>query len=310
MRSTCTAGWSNCSTRRRRRPGGTIVSRSDIPCPRAGIGDEAHAALNRQIEAVTELGWNRLELRSIGGTALADLDDTAFARAAMLLARSGVDVVCLDSRIGNWGRPITAPFADDMAELRVLCLRAAALNCRHIRIMSYPNDGLPERDWAAEVLRRIRELTALAADHGLILLHENCAGWAGTDPRRAADLLHAIDSPALRLLFDTGNGPAHGYPDFDYLETVVDLIDHVHIKDAVHRPEGVRYVHPGEGECQVADSIRLLLDHGYTGVFSIEPHLTLRPHEAMTELTDITEFVDYGRYFDEFLSALLPEEVS
>ncbi|MCM6773149.1 sugar phosphate isomerase/epimerase [Nocardia sp. CDC159] len=272
---------------------------------RAGIGDEAHAELGQQIAAVRALGWNRLELRSVDGTAVADLDDGRFARAAEQLADSGVEVVCLDSRIGNWGRPVTGPLAEDVAEVEILARRAVALGCTRIRVMSYPNDGLSEQDWRAEVLHRLAELAKVAADHGVVLLHENCAGWAGTDPRRAIDLLDSIDSPALRLLFDTGNGPAHGYSDYDYLAPLVDLVDHVHIKDAIATDAGVRYVRPGQGRCRVADGVRLLLAHGYSGVFSIEPHLTLRPHESMTELTDISEFVDYGRHFDALLADIV-----
>ncbi|MGV9674964.1 sugar phosphate isomerase/epimerase family protein [Nocardia sp. NPDC003482] len=271
----------------------------------AGIGDEAHAELGQQIAAVRKLGWNRLELRSIGGVPLADLPGERFERYAEQIAAAEIEVVCLDSRIGNWGRPITDPLATDLDELRVLLGYARTLGCPRIRIMSYPNNGLSERDWRAEVIRRLSELAAVAADHGVVLVHENCAGWAGTDPRRALDLLHSVDSPALRLLFDAGNGPAHGYTDVDYLAAVIDLVEHVHVKDAIDTAEGVRYVLPGHGRCRVADSVRMLLDHGYRGVFSIEPHLTLRPHETMTELTDITEFVDYGTCFEELLAAVV-----
>ena len=48
----------------------------------AGIGDEAAPDLAGQLAAVGELGWNRLELRTIDGVPLARLDDASFRRSA------------------------------------------------------------------------------------------------------------------------------------------------------------------------------------------------------------------------------------
>ncbi|MBF6436569.1 sugar phosphate isomerase/epimerase family protein [Nocardia cyriacigeorgica] len=278
------------------------------PNPLAGIGDEAHADLGEQLRALNDLGWPGIELRTIDGIALADLDDARFESVADAVAESGLDVVCLDSRIGNWGRSIATPMEPDLTELRVLADRAARLGCRYVRVMSYPRDETSADDarsqahWRAEVLRRMRLLATIAHDSAIVLLHENCAGWAGTDPRRAVDLVATVDSPALRLLFDTGNGRAYGYDEVDYLAETVEFVEHVHVKDAVGTAANTRYVAPGHGECRVAESIGLLRAHGYRGYFSIEPHLSLRPHEQLTQIGDSSEFVSYGRDFERFLA--------
>jgi sugar phosphate isomerase/epimerase len=275
-----------------------------------GIGDEAAPGLAGQIAAHARLGWPTIELRTVDGEALADLDDDAFERLRAAVDDAGLRVSCVDSRIANWGRPISGNLGADVAELATLAPRCRALGTRYLRIMSYPNDGLTIAQWGAEVVRRIRVLTAQAADEGLILLHENCAGWAGDSAERTLRLLDAVDSPALRLIFDIGNGIAYGYQPFDFLSRVVDAVAHVHVKDGLLRGGEPVWTNPGGGECRVVDCLRLLAERGWTGVWSIEPHLNVQPHAGNIDAGDTgpDAFVAYGRRLEELLRTadLLP----
>lgn len=299
----------------------------------AGIADEAAPRLAGQVAALRELGWRRIELRSVDGTAIADLDERAFDRLAGTLAAAGLQTVCVDSRIANWARPVTAPFDDDLRELDVLARRCAALGTRYVRIMSYPNDpddALAEDEWGRRVVTRVRTLAARAADAGLVLLHENCSGWAGTRPDRMRRLVDAADGTALRLLFDIGNGIAYGYDAYEVLADVVDLVAHVHVKDATGTQDDPVYTMPGDGDSRVADCLRLLLRHGYAGTVSIEPHLNVRPHETgylaseperdrgeptqeSAESAQAAAFVAYGRRLERLVAeeltadAMIPE---
>jgi len=277
----------------------------------AGIGDEAGRELEQQTAAITALGWQLIELRSVGGVALSELDERAFGSCVERLAEAGLGTACVDSRIADWSRPISQGIEQDILELDRLGERCPALGTRYVRVMSYPNDGWDEADWGREVIRRMRLLAGRAADLGLVLLHENCAGWAGRSARRMLRLLAEIDSPALRILFDTGNGIAYQYETYDVLRELLDQqpesVAHVHVKDAVGAGDRTAYTLPGTGESRVADCLRLLLDRDFTGVWSIEPHLSLRPHESRTELgEDGPElFVEYGRRLEELVAAEL-----
>ncbi|CRK59494.1 hypothetical protein [Alloactinosynnema sp. L-07] len=266
----------------------------------AGIGDEAGPALADQLAAVAELGWTAIELRTVDGVHIADLDRRAFERAADTIAEHGVRTVCVDSRIGDWSSAITGDFERDLDELRMLARRCATLNTRHVRIMSYPNDGLDDLDWARRVHRRIRELAARAEQAGLVLLHENCAGWAGADAKRALDLLVETGSPALRLLFDTGNGIAYGYSGVELLADVIEFVDHVHIKDGT---DGPVWTVPGAGAADVGGCLDLLADAGYRGALSIEPHLSLEPHADAPGTGRADGFVAAGRALESLLAA-------
>jgi sugar phosphate isomerase/epimerase len=239
----------------------------------AGIGDEAGISLHTQLGALARLGWNWIELRSVDGTAIADLNDRAFNQLVEVLATRGLNVAGVASRIGNWSRPITGAFDRDLDELAILTRRCAALGTRYIRVMSYLNAGLDEHEWGRRVVYRIRELASRAEQADLVLLHENCTGWAATNVEHMLALLDAVGSPALRLLFDTGNGVAYGYDAYGMLADIVTHVAHVHIKDAAGTGNPV-YTLPGAGQARVVDCLRLLLRSGYTGVWSIEPHLT------------------------------------
>lgn len=248
-----------------------------------GIGDEAAPGLPGQIAVARELGWSALELRTLGGTPLAELAAPAVRDAADLLHTAGLGVVCLDSRIGNWARPVTGPLSADLEELERLAEHGRVLGCRSLRVMSWTDGGLPEEEWAALAIDRMRRLARRAELLGVELLHENCTGWAGSDADRTLRMLAEVDSPALRVLFDIGNGVPYGYDAHALLTRLLPHVAHVHVKDALpgDRPGEAVYTLPGEGAARVADCVRLLEDHGYRGAYSLEPHLAVVPHAGI-----------------------------
>ncbi|MGW9553240.1 sugar phosphate isomerase/epimerase family protein [Nocardiopsis sp. NPDC055551] len=280
----------------------------------AGIGDEAAPGLSSQLTAVRELEWDLLELRTLDRVPLAALSEADFASAAERIRAAGVEVVAVAAKIGDWSRPITGDFALDVAELDVLARRCAVLGTRTVRIMSYPSGGSNEPEWRREVRTRVRELVRRAEDAGLVLAHENCAGWAGEDADRALDLISHVDSPALRILFDTGNGVAHGYDAAAMLRPLVEYVTHVHVKDAIAAPDGeTAYVAPGEGEAGVEECLAILAGHGYRGALSIEPHLRLRPHLGAQGIDpgrgEEAAFVEYGRTLEKLVDRVWRGEV-
>jgi sugar phosphate isomerase/epimerase len=260
----------------------------------AGIGDEAGTSIEEQLAAIDRLGWSAIELRTVDGVALAEVSDRRFEHIAAAVDEAAVDVVCIDSRIAGWGRPITSSFELDRRELLDLVPRARQLGCAYLRIMSYPNDGLADTDWRQEVFRRLRELAAIARDGGVVLLHENCAGWAGRDARSTVRLLEAVDSPSLKLLFDLGNGLAYGYPSRPFLQDVVPWIEHVHVKDGIVEDGEVRWTWPGDGNAEVAACLEVLLAAGYRNALAIEPHLSVIPH-AGVDRPSADLFVRHGQ---------------
>ncbi|RKE18163.1 sugar phosphate isomerase/epimerase [Streptomyces sp. TLI_171] len=271
-----------------------------------GIGDEAAPDLAGQLDALDRLGWDELELRTVDGVWIADLPVLQVRELGETLAARRVRVSGLASRIGNWSSSIADDFDRDLRELSRLAVCGTLLGTQRIRVMSYPNAGLPDADWRRLVLQRMRILAEEADAQGMTVLHENCSGWAGTSAERTLDLLASVDHPALRLLFDAGNGVPHGYDAFELLRQVIDQVEHVHIKDAVTADEGTEYVLPGQGEARLAESLRLLTAAGWSGTWSLEPHLAARPHDGrFADGATESGFVAAGRA----LTALVEREV-
>lgn len=274
----------------------------------AGIGDEAAPDLAGQLAALGELGWTAIELRTVDGVGLTELTAQAFARAAQRIFDAGMEVVALDSRIGDWAQSIGSPFAADLEALKKLAERAHALDCRFIRIMSYPNDGRECHDWRDEALTRIFCLTELARALDVVLLHENCAGWASQGADQSLAMLRAVGSEHLALLFDIGNARAAGQDVVAFLRQILPHVRHVHAKDTVLAADGtVQFTWPGSGEAQLAACLRQLTAFGYVGAISIEPHVAHLPHCGRTTEPELlrASFVEFGRRFTHLVQAAL-----
>ena len=263
----------------------------------SGIADEAGLDIDTQIHAHRELGFKHIEIRCVDGQNFTNLSDQQFAQCLEKLDQAGLQVSCFASALCNWARKITNPFEVDTAELDRAIPRMHRLNTPFIRIMSYPNDALSQDDWKRQVVDRIKELARMAADGGIVLVHENCDGWAGQSAQHSLDLLDAVDSPALKLVYDTGNPVWHDQDAWDFYSQVVDHIVYVHIKDAVKTADQVKATFPGEGTAQVERVLTDLLARGYDSGFSIEPHIAAIIHEGKRSDPEETYnvYLEYGR---------------
>jgi sugar phosphate isomerase/epimerase len=275
-----------------------------------GIADEGSPELTEQIRIHRTLGWNTLELRLIGKTNICAVDDDAFDEIYRTLQEEQMGVICFASSIANWARPITSDFQADVEELKRAMPRMRRLGTRFIRVMSYPNDGLPEADWRKEAIRRMKELARIAADGDVVMVHENCSGWGGMSPQNQKVLLEEVHSPHLQIVFDTGNPVGEGHPPeetWDFYQTALPFIKHVHIKDCARTAKGeIEYSYPGEGQSMVRRICRSLLDLGYKGAFSIEPHITAQIHLGTSSSGREAEeiYLEYGRRVNAMLAEL------
>jgi sugar phosphate isomerase/epimerase len=125
-------------------------------------------------------------------------------------------------------------------------------------------------DVVLESLRKAAEMTAAA---GMKLAIEVEAGfWADTGSR-CADMLKAINHPALGVNWDPANAFEAGddpYPD-GYLH-IRNYLAHVHFKDIRRLPDG-RHEYVVGGDVDWAGQIQALARDGYPGFISIETHM-------------------------------------
>lgn len=266
----------------------------------SGISDESGRSIDKQIEAHQELGWTHLELRAIDGVNLTQLPDAQFDEVYGKVTGAGMKVSCFASAIANWARPITCDPEVDIADLRVAIPRMHRFGTSFIRVMSYPND--PERpveepEWRKESIRRIKVLAKMAEEGGVTLVHENCSGWGGLSAENSNILLGEVNSPALKVVYDTGNPVTYGQDAWTYYTQVRDSIVYVHIKDARKVDGEDHYTYCGEGDGRVRETVADLLATGYDGGFSIEPHLGAIVHTGASSGPEqmYSTYTEYGR---------------
>lgn len=282
----------------------------------SGISDEAGRPIATQIRAHRELGWKHLELRMVDDFNITQLPDEAFESVCDQVIAAGMTVSCFGAAIANWARPITNDFQVDVDDLRRAIPRMHRLSTPYIRVMSYPNHAespLPERDWRKESIRRMKELAKIAEDGGVVLVHENCSGWGGLSAENSNILLGEVDSPALKVVFDTGNPVTYGQDSWDYYQAVYKDIVYVHIKDAVRKDGEDHYVLCGDGQGYVREVVGDLLAKGYDGGFSIEPHLAAVIHTGQQANSDAQlydSYVGYGRRLMEIVEEEKNSQVS
>ncbi len=277
----------------------------------SGISDEAGKSIQKQIQAHKELGWSYMELRMVDGVNFTQVTDDTFNYVKDELEKNQMKVSCFASAIANWSRPITCDPQIDIDDLKRAIPRMHKLNTKFIRVMSYPNDPkspLEESEWRNEAIRRMKVLAKIAEDGDIILVHENCSGWGGLSAENSNILLGEVNSPALKVVFDTGNPVTYGQDAWEYYLKVKKDIVYVHIKDAKKINGEDIYCLCGEGDGYVQEIITDLLKSGYDGGFSIEPHLAAVIHtgqEAESEEQLYNSYITYGRKLMEIVNSAM-----
>jgi sugar phosphate isomerase/epimerase len=237
----------------------------------SGFADEISPDFTEQCAVATGLGLTHVEVRSAWDINVLDLSPGQLQKIKETLAAYGLKVSSIGSPIGKIF--IDEDFAPHLDRMRHAAEVAAELETRYVRIFSFflrPGaDPSVHRD---EVIERMRALTEVAAGAGLVLLHENEKQIYGDVPARCLDLVTAVGSPHLRLAWDPANFVQVGVrPYTDGYATLRPHLAYVQIKDA--RLADGTVVPAGEGDGEVAATLRALRRDGFDGFFSLEPHL-------------------------------------
>ena len=196
------------------------------------------------------------------------------------LAARGVTLSQIDAAF-----PISGPLGPTVGVPYVLnTIRWAALaGCR----MVDTTDGLhkPSQISEAEAMRMMRESYRQimeVAERYEIVVNIETHGYFTSHPDRMAEMLSFVDSPYLRMTFDTGNVFIAGEDPVAFLKRHIDAVAHVHLKDVAPglaqeqrgKQTGIGMSHVPIGGGVNAENIRsclrMLKDHGYVGAVSLE----------------------------------------
>lgn len=276
----------------------------------SGIADEAGASIDAQIRAHKELGWSYIDLRTVDGVQFTEVSDSIFESICEKVDQAGLKVACFASGIANWACKITDPFEQSVDTLKRTIPRMHKLNTRYIRVMSYPNDDLAEDAWGTEAVRRMQELGKIAEDAGIVLVVENCDGWASISADHYARFFERVNSPSVKAVYDTGNPSSHGQSNtWEWYEKAKPHIGFIHIKDHSTPTAEDQGEHTWltEGNGFVKATLDDLKKEGYSGFVSIEPHLRKIIHEGKEiDQADLAykTYVEYGNRLKALLASL------
>lgn len=155
---------------------------------------------------------------------------------------------------------------------------AGEMGVRTVVIFSFDRAGAPPGEPPEEVLNALRLAAERAGAAGIQLAIETEDGfWADTGAH-TAQVVRAINHPALGVNWDPGNAFFAGDTPYPAgYEAVRGLVRHVHFKDALRDTAG-RPHYVAEGQIDWAGQIKALAADGYDGYISIETHI--RPKVA------------------------------
>ena len=136
-----------------------------------------------------------------------------------------------------------------------------------------------------KIISRFEEPEKLLQKEGITLVLEFDPSVFATNAKKLVKVVTGIDSPHIKALWDPGNdiNDPDGeirYP--DGYDIVKPFMVHMHLKDAVKKPDGkIDGVPIGEGQVDYKGQFRALLEDGYNGYVVLETHY--RPKHDIDE---------------------------
>lgn len=265
----------------------------------SAFADEISADLTEQIAALEQEGIRNIELRSVWGKGVLDLDHREQDTIQLALDDHEFYISAIGSPIGKIG--IEDDFEAHLEQFEKAIEMAHVFGCDFIRIFSfYIPEGKDPASYRDEVMQRLQTMTDLAQEEGITLLHENESRIYGDTAERCKDLIDTVDSPCLRAIFDPANFIQVGQrPYKTCLPILKDDIEYFHIKDAELSTGVVKPA--GEGDGRIAKILSEMIADGFGGFLSLEPHLKMEDkkqafHIAATALKKI--LTDIGAEYD------------
>jgi sugar phosphate isomerase/epimerase len=230
------------------------------------ISDEIDPGLERALDVCEELGIHAVELRTLGGVQVVDRSDAELEAIRDELDRRGFAVCAIASSFLKCHR------GENQDAVLAGALRAAtALGAPVVRAFGYWREPDPVTA-LSDLGHALHDATSQAQAAGVTLALENEHECNVATAAEAHAALEAADAPQLRLIWDPGNAamldPA-AWNGRGGLDTIVDRVAHVHLKDVTSAGEWTRV---GDGIVDFRAQLDCLTEAGYVGYLSFETH--------------------------------------
>ena len=121
------------------------------------------------------------------------------------------------------------------------------------------------------MLERLSRFLEEASGSNIILCHENEKGIYGEKAKECKNLMDHFYGDHFKCIFDFANFIQAEENTWNAYELLKPYIAYIHVKDALLKDGSV--VPAGYGDGQVARILGDLIQNGYSGYLSLEPHL-------------------------------------
>jgi len=259
------------------------------------ITDEVSQNLDEVIAFCQHYHLDGVELRSVEGIGAFDFDRRLVQRMRDQFSSAGLEVCCLSLPFFKCDYRDLAARQQHLDSLKRSLENAHVLGARFVRGFCFWRQK--EQPLAVSALQEaFIPVIPLLAESGVTMVLESDPSVNGHTASGLAGYLQAIDSQAVRALWDGGNllFSPDGEDPLQAYDLLKSLIRHVHIKDAAiidGAPDAVRV---GTGQARVQDQLRMLVRDHYAGWISLETHYRLakKLDEAALRLPGGASFSD------------------
>lgn len=258
----------------------------------SGFSDEISKEIVTQFEVLKKLNIRYFEPRGIDGKNISTLNDEEVLELKAKMEQYGIRVSSIGSPIGKI--KLTDSFEEHFEVFKRVVKTAKMLDTKYIRMFSFYHEGGDEwtAEERAEVIARLKKMIAYAEEQDVILLHENEKAIYGDTADRCIDLMKELYGPHFKAVFDPANFVQCGQDTKYAYENLKNYIEYMHIKDALF--EDGKVVPAGCGDGNVEYVLNALMENGYDGFLSLEPHLGSFEGLANLELDDKMEGLPKG----------------
>lgn len=236
------------------------------------------------VNNAAQMGYDGIELRLLDGNVLEPVRDAAKIKDAIALAHQHKITTCALDTSCRFNIRSAEERARHIAELREWIHLAHEVKVPILRIFGgnseIETDPQTEEKDVADALRQV----AQEAEHaGVTVVLETHDAFSSV--HRVANVLLAVDSPAIAALWDSHHPYRMGESAEEVMGILAGRIAHVHVKDA-RRLDANQWqlVLAGAGEVPIVDQLRLLHQHGYDGFVAVEWEKRWHPEIADPEI--------------------------
>ena len=240
------------------------------------VTDEISDDLKEALEIAKSWGLKYIELHSVWGKNICDVDPATLSRVLRIVRSSGLIVTNIDSLTLRCSLEDDEEYSQHIEHLLRSIEIAPLFDTNVVRLFSFWKEENVEDKWE-QIFEKMELPIRIAEREGVVLGLENVSsGNIGTSD----DLVRVFDqfnSPNLKLIWDPGNAFAAGEesPFPDGYEKVKKKIIHIHIKDVMFDADGKRIWKPvGKGSVDYAGHLKQLYEDNYQGVIALETHCT------------------------------------